>query len=186
MRLALCVLLLLVSLSTRAASDYQAVAALVNTPETLQGRFEQTKYLAAVDTEINSSGRFAYQRDKLIDWHTLTPIESQLVLTPDDITSRQGDSILSRLETRNNPVATLLSDLFFGVMTANWERIAEYFDIQSRIHGEQWQAELTPLTPRIGTLVSRVELKGDQYLQQVQLFEVGGNRTLIRFLELQP
>jgi len=179
------VFLLSMVLSLMVRADYKALETLVAAPENLHGRFEQTKYLAELDAEINSTGNFAYKRDEVIFWHTLKPIESQLVLTPDNIISRQGDSVLSRLETQNNPVASLLSDIFFGVMTANWDRIADYFRIESQIEGSRWQAVLVPVSPQIETIVSRVELKGDQYLREVLLFEAGGNQTRIQFIELQ-
>jgi len=179
------VFLFVMVLSLTARADYSELEALVEAPEYLQGRFEQTKYLADLDTAITSSGRFSYQRDVVISWHTLEPIENQLMLTPDNITSRQGGTVLSRLETQNNPVVSLLSDLFFGVMTASWERIAGYFNVDSQIDGTHWQAVLIPISPDIEGIVSRVELKGDHYLREVLLFETGGNQTRIQFHELQ-
>lgn len=170
--------------TARAASDYQALAALMQSPQTLSGRFEQSKYLAALDTDIVSEGRFDFEAGNSIRWHTLSPIENLLTLTPERITSEQGGTVLSQLETRNNPVVALFSDIFFGVMTARWDSLAEHFEVQSRITGPDWQATLIPREANVGQIVTRIELQGDGYLREIRLFEAGGDSTRIRFLDL--
>ncbi|GGB80978.1 hypothetical protein GCM10011352_03360 [Marinobacterium zhoushanense] len=176
---------LLVFVPLAAVADYRELEALMATPPSLSGRFEQVKYLAALDTEIASSGRFAYERDREINWQTLAPIENMLRLTPERITSEQAGRVLSQLETGNNPVVALFSDIFFGVMTARWSRLAEHFDLQTRIAQSQWQVTLMPKEPRVQQVVSKVELQGGRYLREVVLHEVGGDWTRIRFYDIQ-
>ncbi|OXY81033.1 outer membrane lipoprotein carrier protein LolA [Oceanimonas doudoroffii] len=167
-----------------AASDYQALAALMQSPQSLNGGFEQVRYLAALDTDIRSEGRFSYEAGSHIRWHTLSPIENLLTLTPERITSEQNGTLLSRLETRSNPVVALFSDIFFGVMTARWDSLSQHFEVQSRITGPRWQATLLPREASLARLVIRIELKGDGYLREARLFEAGGDSTRIRFLDL--
>lgn len=185
MRVLILLLSLLATLPTTALADYRELEALMESPASLSGRFEQIKYLAALDTEIVSSGRFAYERDSEIRWQTLEPIENMLRLTPARITSEQAGTVLSQLETRNNPVVALFSDIFFGVMTARWSTLAEHFDVQSRIDESQWQATLMPKAPEVQQVVSEVELQGDRYMRQIVLHESGGDWTRIRFYDIQ-
>ncbi|PSL16642.1 hypothetical protein CLV44_10140 [Marinobacterium halophilum] len=168
-----------------AEPGYRAVEALMEAPTSLNGRFEQSKYLAALETDIGSSGRFSYQQDIEINWHTLAPIENLLRLTPDQITSEQDGALLTRLETRSNPVVALFSEIFFGVMTARWDRLDEHFRAETHVNGSDWQAILVPREVRVQRVVSRVELQGDHYLRQVVLYEEGGDWTRIRFYDLQ-
>lgn len=181
--LVLCVALLWLT-PVAAAPGYQDIAALMQSPQTLSGRFEQVKYLAALDTEITSAGRFAYERDTRIDWHTLTPIDNLLTLTPDSITSEQGGALLSRLETKSNPVVALFSDIFFGVMTARWSTLSDHFDVQTQIDSPEWQATLTPNEANVEQVVTGIELQGDRYLREIVLHEAGGDWTRIRFFDL--
>ncbi|MBM7456140.1 hypothetical protein HNR62_002021 [Oceanisphaera litoralis] len=168
-----------------AAPGYKEAASLMEAPQALSGSFEQIKHLTALDTEIVSSGQFAYERDaRIISWHTLMPIESLLILTPETITSEQSGTVLSKLEARNNPVVALFSDIFFGVMTARWSILSDHFDVQTRIEASQWQATLIPREASVEQVVSRVELQGDVYLREIVLHETGGDRTRIRFYGL--
>ncbi|MFP8966882.1 outer membrane lipoprotein carrier protein LolA [Pokkaliibacter sp. CJK22405] len=162
------------------------ITTLMASPPSLHGTFQQSKHLAALDTDIDSSGRFAYQRDTEIDWQTLEPVESLLKLTPERITSEQGGKILSELETRNNPVVALFSDIFFGVMTARWSTLSEHFEVQTSVTGKTWQATLTPKAAEVQRVVSQVELQGGQYITEIVLHEAEGDWTRIRFDNLQP
>ena len=157
---------------------------ILNTPEKLSGQFSQEKYLAAVDTSLKSSGTFAYVAGQKIAWHTLTPIENTLTLTPSQIISTQNGQQTSILESQNNPVVQIFSDLFFGVMTADWDLLQAYFNIEVSISEEQWQAELTPSDANIAQVINQVTLSGTDLLQQVELMEVNGNSTSIQFSEL--
>lgn len=179
-------LMVLLAPSALAEPGYQAVEALMESPASLQGRFEQVKHLSALDTEIHSSGRFAYEQDIEISWRTQVPIESLLRLTPNQITSEQDGTLLSQLETRSNPVVELFSEIFFGVMTARWDRLDKHFSAETHVSGSDWYATLIPREARVKRVISRVELQGDRNLRQVMLYEEGGDWTRIRFHDLQP
>lgn len=156
---------------------------LLQTPAQLSGHFSQAKYLAAVDTSLKSSGTFAYVADQEITWHTITPIENTLILTPNQIISAHNGQQTSVMDSQNSPAVRILSDLFFGVMTADWDLLQEYFSIDASISQGQWQAQLTPSDTSIGQVITQVTLSGATFLQQVELHEVNGNTTTIQFSE---
>lgn len=174
----------LAEITSPSSAEYADISALMESHSSLQGRFDQVKYLAALEAEISSSGRFEYEHDKAIRWHTRDPIENLLTLTPRGILSEQDGKVLSRLDAQSNPVVSLFSDIFFGVMTADWQRLEHHFEMESRVTGADWHAILTPRAPEVESIVSRVELQGDRYLREIILHEAGGDWTRIRFSEL--
>ena len=167
------------------AADARLLESLTTAPEVLKGQFTQVKYVQALDARFESSGRFDYQRGSSIRWHTLKPIDNLLTLTPRTISSQQGDTLLSNLDSQTNPVVTIFSDIFFGVMTAQWQTLAEYFEMDIQGSKERWTVTLHPIDKSVEQVVARVELSGDELLREVLLFEAAGDQTQIKFIELQ-
>lgn len=180
----LCIILSVLSLSV-SANSLDDLKALTTTPEKLSGTFSQSKYLAQLETSIHSSGSFNYIRDKKIIWHTLTPINSTLELTPKTMLSYQDGVQVNKLDTDTNPVVAVFSDIFFGVMTAQWQVLEAYFSVNAEVSGDQWKATLVPVDERIGGFINKVTLEGDEYLQEIALYEPEGNITHIKFDKLQ-
>jgi hypothetical protein len=172
--------LLLLPLLARAEVGFEELAQLVESPVELQGSFVQQKYLAALDTSLESSGRFSFRRDESIRWEILQPIQNELVITPAGLSSRQGDDELLRIDASSNPGAALMGEIMFAVLSARWQRLAQYFDLSADIDGERWLASLRPRDAMIGQLFERVELRGAKCLEAIVLYEKGGDRTAIQ------
>lgn len=167
------------------ANDLDTLKAITTSPEKLTGTFSQTKFLAQLDTSIKSTGAFNYVRDKKIVWHTQTPIDSTLELTPKTMLNYQDGVQVNQLDSATNPVVAVLSDIFFGVMTAQWQILEEYFSVSAEVSGGHWKATLVPIDDNMGGFINKVTLEGDKYLKQVTLYEPEGNQTHIEFDQLQ-
>ncbi|MEO9275995.1 outer membrane lipoprotein carrier protein LolA [Marinomonas sp. 5E14-1] len=178
------IILFLLSLSSF-ANDLDRLKTVTAAPDKLTGTFTQSKYLAQLDTSLQSTGEFNYLRDTQIIWHTLSPIDSTLELTPNTMLNYQNGIQVNKLDTTTNPIVAVLSDIFFGVMTAQWQILEEYFDVNAEVVGEHWKATLIPLNKNIGSFIHKVTLEGDKYLKQVTLYEPEGNLTHIEFDQLQ-
>ena len=168
-------------ITSHAELTFAQLEQISTSPSSLDGRFSQEKYLAALDASLLSSGVFSYRRGESIRWETLEPIQNELFMTPTTIVNRQGEQELVRLEKDTNPAVTVLSEIFFSVLTAEWAKLAVYFDLSGQLDGDQWSAELIPVDHSVMHVVSRVELRGDTLLRELILHESGGDRTTIRF-----
>ncbi|AEF53612.1 LolA family protein [Marinomonas posidonica] len=166
------------------AASVQELKELMQTPQQLTGYFTQNKYLAAVDASLKSSGTFSYKSGTEITWHTLNPIENTLTLTPNQIISTHNGQRISIIDGQDNPVVKIFSDLFFGVMTANWALLQEYFTIDVTLSQGQWQAQLIPIDTSIAQVIIQITLSGTELLQHVELSEINGNTTTIYFSSL--
>ncbi|MFV9615020.1 MAG: outer membrane lipoprotein carrier protein LolA [Gammaproteobacteria bacterium] len=187
MRLYLLVVLLCLSpFAICADLNFEQLERISKNPANLEGRFTQEKYLAALDTSLHSSGIFSYQRGKFVRWQTLTPIQGEMLMTPTSISNKQGGQELMRLETGSNPAVTLFNEIFFAVLTAEWEKLSAYFKLSGNVEDGQWFAELVPLDNTVKQVVSRVELKGEALVHEIILHESSGDRTTIHFENLNP
>lgn len=174
------VILLILPFASIAEITFAQLAQISTTPEKLEGRFSQEKYLSALDAGLVSTGVFSYRRGKSIRWEILEPIRSELLMTPEGITSRQDGGELLHLDVNANPTAAVLGEIFFAVLTAEWEKLSNFFELSGRVDGGLWHAVLVPLDQLAMQVFSRIELKGDSLLREIILHQNSGDRTTIR------
>jgi len=177
-------LLLFVSLSSRAELNLSKLSKIAPSADYLSGNFEQQKYLADLDAQITSSGLFNYQRGQSIHWETLKPIQNILLMTPQSITNSQNGREIMSLKADTNPVVKLLSTIFFSVLTADWQSLAQHFELKGSITANHWSIQLTPKDKNLLLLIKQVNLEGAAVLQKATFFEQSGDRTTITFSEL--
>lgn len=176
--------LLLTSTFSYGELSFDELSKLSTAPEYLEGKFFQDKYLIELDAHLESSGRFNYQRGKSIQWETLEPIQNVLLMAPQSITNSQGGNEIVSLQAESNPAVTILSDIFFSVLTAEWEQLAAYFTLSGTVVDEHWQVELVPRDKTVMQVVKRVQLTGDTLLRELIFFEKNGNQITIKFSEM--
>jgi len=174
------ILAMLIPFAADAQVTFSQLAEITTSPERLEGRFRQDKYLAALDATLMSTGVFSYQRGKLIRWEILEPIRNILELTPTAMTTMQADGEILRLDSASNSNAAVLGRIFFSVLTAEWESLSNYFELTGEIEGRQWHAVLVPIDAAVMQVFSLIELTGGDLLQEVILHEKSGDRTTIR------
>lgn len=175
-------IVLLLPQAVQAEISYDQLAQFSLTPKILEGSFNQEKYIATLDTTLISTGVFTYRRDKSIRWEILEPIHNQLLMTPSAISSKAENRELMRLDANSNPVAQVISEIFFAVLTADWEKLAPHFELSGTVEGLLWHAVLLPLDPAVAQIFSRVELKGQTLLEKIVLHEKSGDRTTIHLV----
>jgi hypothetical protein len=172
--------LLLVAASADASIDYEKLAGITAGLERREGHFVQHKYLASVDATLKSSGRYSFERDKMIRWLIEEPIRNELLLTADGLVDNPGAFGESSTGIAGNPAAAALGRMLFAILTADWEQLAEYFDIDGDLEGEHWQVTLTPRKQSLQASFTRIDLSGSKYPAEILLHETGGNWTRIR------
>lgn len=164
--------------------DIKKLNAVTNSPDYLQGKFIQQKYLQDFDMSIESNGTFHYSKNERVHWQTLEPIENLVVMTPNSIVSSQGNTQVMSLQADTNPVVTLLSDLFFSVLTSQWQNLETYFSLTGEVNGQVWKVQLVPKDATLAQAITRVELQGEKHLKFLKFFESNGDYTEINFIEL--
>lgn len=180
-----CLFMLLLTSPAMAQLSFEQMAQLTDSPAQLSGTFSQQKYLSEFEAVINSSGEFNYQRDESIEWNTLKPIANELVLTPQGLTSKQGGQLLNALKADENQVVKLINEIFFAVLTAQWEDLAVFFDLTGREQAGHWQVTLTPKQATLKHALKQIELSGERLLTEAKMIEMNGDYTHILFENLQ-
>ena len=177
----LLVAILLFPTAATAELTFEQLEAVSQAPEALEGHFKQVKYLAELDAELSSSGVFKYQRGISVRWQTLKPIQNELLMTPTSISNKQDGQEYMRLEGSSNPMVLLFNEIFFSVLTAEWQKLSSHFLLTGKIQNGQWHAHLVPVDAVVKHLVERVEIEGDVLVRKITLYEGDGDLTTISF-----
>jgi len=165
--------------------SFERLAAISETPDSLEGRFVQEKYLKVLEAGLVSSGVFSYKKGEHLRWETLEPISNKLVLTPTSVVTKQDEKELVALPAGASTVTSVLSEILFSVLTANWNNLSKYFELSGDVDNGSWRVELLPTDVTIAAAISKIELSGETLLQKIILYEKQGDSTTIEFFDQQ-
>ncbi len=174
MRVLSALLLLLWSVPALAFDLAALQARLAATPD-LAGRFEQTRYLADLDTSLVSRGQIRYQRDARVVWALKTPVDKRLVFTPQDVANGNNDR-------RRQQAAELLLRLLDG----DWRILEQRFDITLAGDAEAWRVELVPRQQAVRERLESIHLAGGRYLETLGLHAANDDTLEVTFSDQRP
>ena len=179
MRVLSLLLLLLWSVPALAFELEDLQARLAATPD-IAGRFEQTRYLADLDTELVSRGRFRYERDTRVVWTLETPIDKRLVFTPQD--AARLDEPGGEGDRRRQQAAELLLSLLDG----DWRALEQRFQITLAGDAKAWRVDLVPRQQAVRQRLESIQLAGGRYLQTLRLRAANDDTLNVTFSDQRP
>ncbi|QNI04351.1 hypothetical protein HXW73_16170 [Halomonas sp. SH5A2] len=148
------VLSLILSPTAWAAPDGDALADRLAEHAPQCGRFEQSRHLADLDTQLDSRGHFQ-QREEGLVWQTTAPVQERVVMSEDNADLPAGFQVIA-------PV-------FSGLLGGHWQALEEHFTIELSGELENWQATLTPNETSVSERISQLVVSGNQQVEQVAL-----------------
>lgn len=176
----LLVLLLLLPLPALAFGLDDLQARLAQT-QAIEGQFEQQRYLADLDTSLDSSGHFTYQRGERVVWVLEAPVEDRLVFTPDSA-SALDESTDAHNDRRRDQVAAL----FLRLLGGDWQALAERFEIALEGSAKDWRVDLTPISAALRERITGIELQGGRYLESLTLHAANDDVLEVRLFDQRP
>ena len=151
------------------------LAVLANRAEqidSLQGKFQQQKQLQGLPLPLTATGNFSYSQHQGLNWHTLSPIDSQLQI---------GNKSASNAGTLgSNTNASLVADIFIAVVRGDLRQLQQYFTIQSSGDTAHWRLRLTPIKETLASYLSYIDVAGAELTEQLYIAEAGGDTTSIK------
>ncbi len=173
-------LALLFSLSLHAFSQQQLMTRLQQ-PQTIQGEFTQQRFLSAMSKPITTRGQFTLLKNKGLLWQMRTPFASDLRVTGAGIAQWNGAQwVLNDGVGQAQQVS-----LFLGLLTGDVAALSEQFDIVLNGTAQDWQLSLIPNGLLMKQIFRRIEIRGADTIEGIELNEVQGDRTLISFEQIR-
>jgi hypothetical protein len=138
----------------------------------LQGHFQQVKHLKFLQQPFVSSGEFSIDRSAGLRWQVLEPLASLMVVDGSKV-------LLDGKPVDDHGIGRLMGMIMFGLMEGKLGTVEEYFAITGDVSASQWRLTLAPRSARLKLALQRIELRGDDYLREIEIFERDDNRTVI-------
>lgn len=156
-----------------------AARELAKTP-VLRGSFVQRKFLKDIPKPLKSTGSFVIARDQGIYWHTLTPFDSEFILTPTTMAQLDGGQLALRLDAAQQPALRLVGDVFFSIFALDPGALAGNFQLFGLGRGKDgWQLGLQPKTATLAGVLTAAVIDGDARVSKVEMWDAHGDRTEI-------
>lgn len=152
--------------------------------EHLEGRFQQSKYIADLETTLDSSGRFQFDAERGLQWQIVEPVPTRLRITPTEIIEEQDGEEVMRMDVDEQPMTRAISEVFFAIFGGDWDKLTERFRVESVATDGGWHFRLAPRDELLASYLETVELQGTDYLETLTLSESNGDRTRIQLSDV--
>ena len=141
-------------------SDALAEQLARHTPQC--GRFEQSRWLADIETQLNSHGDFQRLEEGLV-WQTTSPIQDRVLL------SRHNDDDLP-------PGFLVIAPVFTGLLSGEWRELEHFFSVELKGDLHDWKARLLPKEAVIAERLTQLLASGGQQVEQLTLEFTDGDQ----------
>jgi len=166
----------------RATADpAAALVSRLRIEDVLRGTFTQSRQIQGFKRPVVSTGDFVVARDRGILWHTRTPFESTLAMSPSRlrvVDARQRADV--DLDARREPMLRTVNALLQSVVVGDVAALESRFDVDVRLSGsEAWEIDLVPRDAALKGRFSAIRMSGDAYVREVRMSERGGDVTTV-------
>lgn len=163
---------------------FDAVLEQLKAASRVRSEFIQTKTMRLLQRPLVSAGRMIFDRGLGLYWHIETPFPSTLLVTDQQILQRSGEQ-RSRLSAQQNPVAFGFAQVFFHVLSGNFDNIFEQFEVIFTERANGWKIALVPRDEQMRAVVATINLTGSGDLDRVDIVDHAGDSTSVEFLNRQ-
>lgn len=176
--------LLGLSLSASVRADdalLQDIAGRVADSAVLRADFSQTKTLAAMRRPFRIAGHFTYARDAGVLWQVASPYRVSYLIDSRGTIEIGANGQRKPLGARESAGAAQAGQIMQALLSANMAPLQSAFVLDPVRQGSTWRVTLTPRNAELARNLERIAVAGDTAVEQVELFEAGGDYTEIRF-----
>lgn len=148
-------------------------------PKHIQGKFVQLRYLHSLTNPLQTEGIFALKPKYGLYWQTNKPFEVRLRVYSSGI--EQWNTLEQNWQSTQKNGQTEQIKLFMALLAGDMHTLEQHFNISLTGHAQHWQLTLQPKTIIMKKIFAKIEIEGNQYLQQITLFEKQGDKTILKF-----
>ena len=149
--------------------------------------FTQEKELSFMNEKVTSEGKMFYKQPEKIRWEYTKPIAYVFAMDGKNIFMDSGTN-QNRIPARSSKLFSGISDIIIGGISGSGLINSPDFTTKFGIGTDKYVVSLTPLKKEIQDLFSKIQLyvnKTDGRINEVELVEKGGDKTLILLKNMQ-
>ncbi|WP_213948454.1 outer membrane lipoprotein carrier protein LolA [Luteibacter sp. dw_328] len=146
----------------------------------VRAEFTQSRENPALAEPQLSHGDLIFVIGHGMVWHTRDPFEDTLVFTSGDTSRLNAQGKLERVRDGNRGVSQV-SGMLQSLLAGKSDDAARQFTISADGTPEHWTLHFVPRQARVAKVLAGITLKGDAFLQSIEVNLASGERTLITF-----
>lgn len=150
-----------------------------------KGRFVERKYLAMLNTPLNSSGTLIYTAPGRLEKYTLLPKPETLVLEQDRLAIEYKDRNQRRtLMLQDYPVIWAFVESIRSTMAGDLQTLNRFYRTSLEGSEDQWRLSLKPAEPKMQSMVKEIHIGGSRNrVRSIEITEAEGDRSIMTITE---
>lgn len=161
-----------------------AMAASVNS---IESRFQQSKYIDVLQRTVTSTGRFMFMKPGMVKMQYDAPLDYTIIIDGDTMKTITGGKTTSA-STSGNPMLGQIRDMMTSCMTGDISSLSGEFSISYFQDGDGYLVKLEPCSDLVKDYISGIELRFDKdtmRLDRLRMYEGGSDFTEYEFMDVR-
>ncbi len=148
--------------------------------------FTETKYFSVLDHPVKSSGKLLFIAPAYLEKRTLKPRPETALLDGDTLTLQRGNHKYVIQLSEYPQVADRVEGIR-ATLAGDRKTLERVYHLKLDGTLDNWTLVLTPLSPSVSAVVSRVELKGDNNIvRTVKILQTDGDHSIMHIKIMAP
>ena len=162
----------------------QKMVEITNETNAISSNFVQEKQLSFMEEPIVSEGQFFFRKDQKIRWEYESPFKYLVILKGSELLINDEGHI-NEIDLKNNKTFQEVNATINNSLQGNVWGDTKDFAPTLYQNNTQFLIQLMPLTDQMKSYLTKIEVlfnKDDYQLEEVIMYESGGDFTKISFL----
>ena len=148
----------------------------------LRAEFEQQRTISGMSQPLNSSGNLLIAQTHGLLWNQTKPFALKLMMNESRMVQSMAGQPPQVVTAQTNPQMFQFNSLLTALFHADRKVLEQNFTVSFRDLGnDSWQLVLRPKTTPLDKLFRQITLEGAQFLNTLQIDDMQGDNTRIRF-----
>lgn len=178
----LCALLFIAVTGAANAFDLNDLSQQLARPEVVRGTFVQEKHLRALPKPLSSEGHYVMAREHGLLWTVDKPIAQRYRITAAGI-ERNVDGTWQTAQPQG--ASGRQNTLTLALLSGDQSTLSNDFELELSGTPNDWSLQLLPRSALLRQIFSRIQLTGGERINQIELDETQGDRTVMRLVGAQ-
>lgn len=145
-----------------------------------RGNFVERKYLAMLESPLESSGTLAYSAQGKLEKHMLVPRQESMIVDGDEllIDNKQTGQRRS-LALQEHPVLWAFIESIRSTLAGDLATLRRFYDVRLEGDTAAWGLLLRPTDERMRRAAAEIRVGGSgSWVNRIEIVEVGGDRSV--------
>lgn len=149
--------------------------------KTARGRFVERKYLAILNTPLESSGTLVYIAPGRLEKHMLLPRQESLTLDGDTLLIENKETGQRRkVVLQEHPVVWAFVESIRSTLAGDLQTLNRFYEVSLEGDASRWRLRLKPTEPRMREVASEIRVSGNgTWVGVIEILDAGGDRSVM-------